>query len=337
MDFDLRQLRHARALSEHGSFARAARAMHLTQPALSRSIQELERRTGIKLFDRARGGVEPTDLGRVFLDHARELLDRAESLDRELALLRGAGSGQLVVGAGTFPSATFVGHAVAAFLRANPAVGMRLVNDGWLGLIAGLRRRELDLIVSAEPLPLDDGDLARTPLAKHQGYFLCRPRHPLFERPSLALPDVLGYPIVSTARLPTALTDILLKSRAGGDAGRGVPDVGCESVALMKQVVMNSDHVLMSTLGAAADEIQSGTLAVLPVVSPEVRAAFVIARLRNRTLPPVADAFVREVVAADRAAAAVARRLEAHHVPGSRSPARRAAPARARQTEDSRA
>ncbi len=74
MDFDLRLLRHARALAEEGSFGRAARALHLTQPALSRSIQELERRTGIQLFDRNKGGVEPTDLGRVFLVHARELL-----------------------------------------------------------------------------------------------------------------------------------------------------------------------------------------------------------------------------------------------------------------------
>jgi DNA-binding transcriptional LysR family regulator len=335
MDFDLRQLRHARALAEHGSFARAARAMHLTQPALSRSIQELERRTGIKLFDRARGGVEPTDLGRVFLEHARELLGRAESLDRELSLLRGAGSGRLVVGAGTFPAATFVGHAVAAFLRSNPAVGMRLVNDGWLGLIAGLRRRELDLIVSAEPVLLDDGDLVVTPLAQRQGYFVCRPGHPLCALPSAGLADVLGYPIVSTARLPAALTDVLLKARAAGDTGRGIPDVGCESVALMKQIVMHSDHVLMTTLGAAADEVQAGALVVLPVVSPGVQGAFAIARLRNRTLPPIADAFVREVIAADRQAAARERGLEALHVGGRQPPGRRAAAGRARDPRGS--
>ncbi len=93
MDFDLRQLRHARALAEEGSFARAARTLHLTQPALSRSIQELERRTGIKLFDRNQGRVEPTDLGRVFLAHARGLLGHAEALDREVATMRGTGTG----------------------------------------------------------------------------------------------------------------------------------------------------------------------------------------------------------------------------------------------------
>ena len=84
MDFDLRLLRHARALGEERNFARAARTLRLTQPALSRSIQDLERRTGIKLFDRNKGRVEPTDLGRIFLAHARELMGRAEALDREV-------------------------------------------------------------------------------------------------------------------------------------------------------------------------------------------------------------------------------------------------------------
>ncbi len=103
MDFDLRLLRHARALAEEGSYARAARSLHLTQPALTRSIQELERRTGLKLFDRDSKRVGPTDLGRLFLAHARELLGRAEALDREVATMRGAGTGSLVVGSGTMP------------------------------------------------------------------------------------------------------------------------------------------------------------------------------------------------------------------------------------------
>ena len=153
MDFDLRLLRHARALAEEGSFARAARGQHLTQPALTRSIQELERRTGIKLFDRNKGRVVPTDLGRVFLAHARELLGHAEALDREIATLRGAGTGSLLLGSGTFPTAIFVAEGVAAFLRENPDVAVRVVNDNWVALIAALRRRELDLVVAASPPP----------------------------------------------------------------------------------------------------------------------------------------------------------------------------------------
>src|SRR5512139_3428735 len=177
MDFDLRQLRHARALAEQGSFARASRTLHLTQPALSRSIQELERRTGIKLFDRAQGRVEPTDLGRVFLAQARDLLGHAEALDREVATLRGTGTGRLVVGSGTFPTAIFMADALAAFLGRNPGVAVRVVNENWVGLVAGLRRREFDLVVAAPPAPDEATDLETINLSQRQGRFLVRPGH----------------------------------------------------------------------------------------------------------------------------------------------------------------
>ena len=70
MEVQLRLLRHALALAEHLNFARAARAVHVSQPTLSRSIQELEQQTGARLFDRSSAGVEATAVGEVFLDHA---------------------------------------------------------------------------------------------------------------------------------------------------------------------------------------------------------------------------------------------------------------------------
>jgi DNA-binding transcriptional LysR family regulator len=83
---DLRHLRHALALAEHGNFARAADACHITQPALTRSIQSLEAALGVTLFDRRRGGVEPTAFGRLVLDHAAGLDMGSRELERELQL-----------------------------------------------------------------------------------------------------------------------------------------------------------------------------------------------------------------------------------------------------------
>ena len=70
---ELRQLRHLIAVVEHGSFSRAAEAVHLTQPALSRSIQALEAEVGAAVLERNRGAIEPTDVGRLLLTHARQL------------------------------------------------------------------------------------------------------------------------------------------------------------------------------------------------------------------------------------------------------------------------
>jgi DNA-binding transcriptional LysR family regulator len=309
MDFELRQLRHARALAEEGSFARAARTLHITQPALSRSIQELERRTGIKLFDRAQGRVEPTDLGSVFLAQARDLLGHAEALDREVATLRGAGTGRLVVGSGTFPTAIFVADALAAFLAHNPGVAVRVANDNWLGLIAGLRRREFDFVVAAPPAPEEATDLASVLLTPRQGRFLVRPGHPLMSRPGITLADVAAFPLVCTSRLNSAITAALLEARAGrGNAGP-IPDMACESHEMMRHIVAATDHVLISVIAANARSIAAGDLAVLPIVDPRIASKFAVIRLRERTLPPIADALVDAVIAADRATSEAERLL----------------------------
>lgn len=311
MDFNLRLLQHARALAQEGSFARAARTLHLTQPALSRSIQELERRTGMKLFDRDKGRVEPTDLGRVFIAHARELLGRADALDREVAIMRGSGAGSLIVGSATTPTAMFMGEAVGAFLRKNPNVGVRLVNDTWVALVAALRRRECDLIVAPPPAAEDSTGLAAQALSFSQGYFLARPGHPLLSQRELSLRDIAACRLISTGRLATPLAMLLLSIREGVDAGRSVPDVACESQEMMRHIVAATDHVMLSGLAANTKAIERGELVPLPFVDSRISVTFAIIRLDTRTLPPIADELIREVVAADRAACEVSRRLEA--------------------------
>jgi DNA-binding transcriptional LysR family regulator len=309
MDFELRMLRHARALSEEGSFARAARTLHLTQPALSRSVLALERRTGIKLFDRNKGRVEPTELGRAFLVHALELLGRADALDREVATLRGTGTGSLVVGSGTFPTALFMSAAASNFLRKNPKVSIRVVNDNWVTLIAALRRRELDFIVAALPSDDDATDLVARRLSLRQGRFLVRPGHPLLSMQVPTLADILPYPIISTSRLNSAVFDCLLGARHKHDAKRPVVDFACESTDMMRQIAAATDHVLLSPLGANIDAIERRKLVALPVTDPRIAATFAVIRLRTRTLPPIAEEFIKSVVAADRASANVERAL----------------------------
>lgn len=325
MDFDLRLLWHARALAEEGSYARAARALHLTQPALSRSIQELERRTGLKLFDRDQRRVEPTDLGRVFLAHARELLGRAEALDRELATMRGTGTGSLVVGSGTFPTVIFMADAFASFLGKHPGVAMRLVNANWADLVQALRRRELDLVVAGPPPGEESAGLAIEPLAPRQGYFFVRPTHPLASRRELALEDVVAYPTLCSTRMPPAIIERLVAARGTHDGTRPVPDVASESHELIQRIAIATDHVLLSSLAGNRDALGRRELVALPLVEPAMRVSFALLRLEARTLPPIADALVAEIVAADRAAVALERELAATYA----APRARAVPTRA--------
>lgn len=327
MDFDLRLLMHARTLEEEGSFARASTILHLTQPALSRSIQELERRTGMALFERGKGRIEPTDAGRLFLSHARELLNKAESLQKEVAQLRGSGSGRLVVGAGPYPTSMFMGTSISAFLRRNPRVAVRLVTGDWTSLVAALRRRDVDLIVAGRADPSDSGDLAMHPLMHRQAHFFVRPGHPLLARKELSLKLVLAHPIVSAARLPARLARYLLASLQDvNDAqGRMMPDVRCESVDLVRQIALATDHVMLATIAANQKSLESGELAVLPLADPLIGADFAVIHLEGKSLPPIATGFIDDVIEADRASAEAERKLSARLFRPAKGRARRPA------------
>jgi DNA-binding transcriptional LysR family regulator len=310
MDFDLRLLRHCRALAEEGSFAKASRVLHITQPALSRSIRDLEERVGFGLFDRSGSRIVPTDLGRAFVDRARDLLAHAEALDRDVALLKGNERGALAVGAATYVSAMFMGPALASFAAAHPGVDLRVANDHWANLLDMLHRRELDLVVSHLPTTADAADLAVTRLHERTGSFVVRPGHPLLDLPAPTIADVAAYPIACSARVGAVIAEALRKGRSEG--GRRSPgDFTCESFPLLKEVVKRSNHVLMTTLTLVGDDLVRGELARVSTVDAPIKSSFAVMQLASRTLAPVAARLVEAIVAADDADFAREQKLQA--------------------------
>jgi DNA-binding transcriptional LysR family regulator len=301
MDLDLRQLRHARALADHASFAKAAQAMHISQPALSRSIQQLERRVGSRLFERTSGRVELTDVGGVFLMQARELLARAEDLERQIGVVKGVGNGELRIGAGVYPAEMMVGEAVTRLLRGVPDLRLQVTVANWSVLVGMVRKRELDLAVAETSAVSEDPELHVTPFGMHQGYLLVRASHPLLRATNApGLHDALAYPLVSTARLSPRLTAPMLQAmrRARGRNWREnepLVSVACESLPMMKKVVEGTDAVGVLTLGVAAAELRARQLAVLPIVEPWLHGRFGVIRLARRSLPPAGEALVEQL------------------------------------------
>jgi DNA-binding transcriptional LysR family regulator len=113
---ELRHLAQALVLAEYRNFARAAKVLHMSQPALTRSIQALEERMGLPLFERMRSGVEPTDAGQLLLKRAKAMLGQADDLMREVG---GVGTGVqagLRVAVGPYPAGMIVSPAVVAML-----------------------------------------------------------------------------------------------------------------------------------------------------------------------------------------------------------------------------
>ncbi|MCX5652072.1 MAG: LysR family transcriptional regulator [Planctomycetota bacterium] len=321
MDLELRHHRHALALAEHRNFLRAARALEISQPALSRSIQELERRMGATLFSRARGGVEATDVGRIYLAKARAVIVQSGDLEREMHLIRGLEIGELRFGAGVYPSEMFVARAMARMAKAHPSVKLTAVSNSIDTLLQMLRRREIDFAIGDQKTAEAERGLRVTPLAWHRGHLVVRAGHPLLGGSTFKLKDVLRYPLTLTTRVPHDLLSNFLQGEGGkGEGGkRGsrrasatLPAITCDSPAMMKAIVAESDAIGLMPMSLIAREVADGSLVALPTEAPWLGRAFAIIELEDRSLSPSAEQFLRFVRETDELAA----RVEAPKSPG---------------------
>jgi DNA-binding transcriptional LysR family regulator len=149
---DLRRLRHFSELADALSFRDAARRVHLTQPALTRSIASLEQELGIQLFVRDKRHVALTDAGARLLGPARELLRDADSLQRTARELTAAPGPELRVGLYGPGLAQLAPEIVDAFLARHPDVTVRVEHEPWGNDVEALRRGAIDIALVRAPV-----------------------------------------------------------------------------------------------------------------------------------------------------------------------------------------
>lgn len=147
---DLRLLSYLVALARRGNFARAAEDLGISQPALTRAIQTLERQLDMRLFDRDRSGVTPTPQGAAFVDRASALIANARDLERQTTLAAKGRSGRVHFGIAPMPARAFLADAIIRQIGEVPDltldVVVRNVEALWPLLLAG----DIEFFVSAE-------------------------------------------------------------------------------------------------------------------------------------------------------------------------------------------
>lgn len=295
MTLELRQLRYVLALDKHRNFARAAKAVGLTQPALSRSLQMLEKSLDARLFDRDRSRVEPTPIGERLLERARLLLTQARNIEQDLRQMAGLEVGLLRIGAGAYPADISVGAAIGRLVRRYPGLMADLTVTDWPELVRKVGAEELDLVVADTDVASRDDRLSVEALPQHRGSFFCRAGHPLLERGVPTLEEVRRYPFVAPA-LPKRLSALAARDslglRAQLPADTTASDIRVGSFPLAKRIVMESDAVGAAMPIQIADAVASGQLVVLDLDLPWLTTKYGIIRLANRTPSPAAEAFM---------------------------------------------
>lgn len=143
----LRHIRYLLAVAEHGNFTRAAQALHVSQPALSQQIKQLEASMGVLLFDRSGRSIVPTDAGRVYLEHARRSLRELEAGRRAVMDVSDLSRGQLRLGVTPTFTEYLVAPLIDRFNALHPGVGITLTEMSLEQIIDALINDALDLAI----------------------------------------------------------------------------------------------------------------------------------------------------------------------------------------------
>ena len=297
MQIDVRSVRHAQALAQHGSISRAAAALGIAQPTLSRSIKDLEIRVGLVLFTRHRHGVQATDFGHVFLKQAALVAAQVADLEREVALARGLQSGEVTLGAGAYAAEALLPRCIRRFTGDHPGIRLRLQMDSPDVLGRSLRSRAIDIAVAEGSVLEQDPDLELVGrlLPPIKAYFVARSKHPLRSRTDLTLADLLAYPFAQVVSFPPRILKPLLACRARIRATLPpFPSIDCPSFVLAKSAIIDSDAITVAILGLVKDEMERGQ--VVPLFEqPWMQSNWVIFKLRGRSLGPAALALADEL------------------------------------------
>lgn len=279
----LRHLTTLIAIAEHGNLVRAANALSITQPAVSKILSELEDIVGQRLVERTNKGVKLTSAGRVLVRYAGSSLRTIrEGLD-SIALSHSADAPLILIGALPNVAATVLPPALLRFAQEMPQARIRVRTGSNAQLVAALRQGQLDIVIGRLAEPVDMQGLSFEHLYMEALVFTVRPAHPLAGRQRLAPADLLKHRLV----LPDAGTRVRdAADRFFLDSGLGLPEFLIETidVSFGRSYVLQADAVWCAPLGVVENDLRHRALVKLPV-DTQITTGPVGLTLRADSLP----------------------------------------------------
>jgi DNA-binding transcriptional LysR family regulator len=290
----IRQLEVFLAVARAGSFRRAAQVVHLSQPALSQHVAELERGLGARLLDRQRRVVTLTEAGRILQEHGVRVLATLAGAQEAIAELDGSGRGSLTIGASTTPGIYLLPRIIGTFERQNPAVSVQLRIANSRVIEEQVRANEVDLgVVGGHGMWPGEECLAAGVLDKL--VLIVPPSHPWTAGRTLG-PARLAQERFLVREEGSATREVTERAlqHAGVRLGRTMELGHTEAI---KQAVMAGLGVAFVSLYAVRGELENGQLRHMRVQGVEITRHFHVIHNEARALTARSRAFIASVQA----------------------------------------
>jgi DNA-binding transcriptional LysR family regulator len=289
-----RQLLLLIALDEQRNIHRAAEELHMTQPAASKQLKDLEDMLDVRLFDRLSRGMEPTIYGETMIRHARMALTSLSLAHEDIVALKSGLSGQVTIGAIMSPGMSLLPRAISRVKQSAPLLRIGVEVETSNILLERLQRGTLDFLVARILDEENKSDLQYDELAEEPVCVVTRVGHPLEHAEALQLEDIAraGWILPPHGSVLRHRCDMMFRR-----AGLAPPDNVVDTTALLLVIslLQQTDSLHLMPLEVARYYVQLNILSILPIEVPVKMDAFGIITRRKHLLSPGAGVLLAAI------------------------------------------
>ena len=285
---DLRQIRHLLAVASHRTVQEAADAIHLTQPALTKSIARLEEVLDAKLFDRSGSRLTLTELGERMVRRGEDLVRRMQALEEEVDLWKGLHIGEVAIGVDAVTELGLLPHVLEKFVPVHPGVQVTVQSGHTNTLLPSLLKGDLHFLVADAEIVAEDDDIEGHLLAPDPIAAALRPTHPLINKKRPTRADLDAYPRLGAFTAPRFERWRIESTKRDG-YGPITPSVICDNYEVLVRLAESSNAIFFGpqTLLRTYEKQKRIKIVPWPLEGPQTQPGII--RLKHRVLSPAAD------------------------------------------------
>lgn len=283
----LEQLRHLLGIAEAGSLRKAAASLGISQPALTKSVRQLEDELQAPVLQRTNRGVVLTEYGRVVVTRARTAFTELDRISDEIENLRGARGGHVRIAVSPVAAVTLIPSALRRFRKAHPDVMVTVMDGLYPKVLPLIREREIDFAVGPLPEPLLGPEFSAEQLFLSDARIGCRRVHPLAGARSLATLQHAQWAITGPERGPGSLFELAFR-QMGATPPKTL--VRFESITSLLATALTEDLLFVMPIKIIEHPFYAATMCAVPLRERITPVPIYLLKSSQSPLPPSAEA-----------------------------------------------